>query len=124
MSTVTPPRGQPTSSRSGGDLDIALIGALVSDGARCQMLLALADGGSLSATRLAEVGGVSPATASSHLGKMTAAGLLRVDIDGRHRYYRLSSSVVLNLLVALEHLAPGLRVVPDADEVVDGLAAG
>ena len=73
-----------------GDSNIAAIGALVADPGRCRILLALGDGRALPASRLANEAGVSPATASSHLRKLTEAGLLTVESHGRHRYYRLA----------------------------------
>jgi hypothetical protein len=50
-----------------GRRDLARIGTLVSDQARCRMLLALGDGRALSASVLAAEAGVTAATASSHL---------------------------------------------------------
>ncbi|WP_329088427.1 ArsR/SmtB family transcription factor [Streptosporangium sp. NBC_01469] len=92
--------------RAGGDTDIAVIGALVADPGRCRILLALDDGRALPATRLAAEAGVSPATASSHLGKLTEGGLLAVEARGRHRYYRLAGPAVARLIEALQQLAP------------------
>lgn len=74
------------------------------------MLLALADGRALSAARLAAEGEVSPATASSHLSKLTAGGLLRAEAAGRRRYYQLADPEVATLIEALERLAPTLPV--------------
>ncbi len=93
-------------ARRGGDTDIAAVGALVADPARCQILLALDDGRALPASRLASEAGVSAATASSHLGKLTDAGLLSVEPHGRHRYYRLSGPKVARLIEALQQVAP------------------
>ena len=93
-----------------GDTDIAAVGALVADPGRCKILLALGDGRALPAGRLADEAGVSAATASSHLGKLTAAGLLSVEAHGRHRYYRLSGPAVGELIEALQRLAPSLPV--------------
>lgn len=95
---------------TGGDVDIAAVGALVADPARCRMLLALNDGRALPAGRLAEEAGISPATASGHLAKLTAGGLLTVEARGRQRWYRFAGSAVGNLVEALEQLAPTTRV--------------
>ena len=95
---------------AGGDVDIAAIGALVADRARCRMLLALNDGRTMPAAHLATEAGVSAATASSHLAKLTEAGLLRVEASGRNRYYALAGPAVGNLIEALEQLAPSLPV--------------
>ena len=93
-------------TRAGGDVDLAAVGALVGDPARCRILLALDDGRALPASRLAAEAGVSAATASSHLGKLTAAGMLAVEARGRHRYYRIAGPEVADLLEALQRLAP------------------
>jgi DNA-binding transcriptional ArsR family regulator len=93
-----------------GRRDLARIGALVSDQARCRMLLALGDGRALSASVLAAEAGVTAATASSHLHKLTAGGLLVVEAAGRRRNYRLAGPEVGTLVEALERLAPALPV--------------
>src|SRR2546421_12507998 len=77
---------------------VAEIGSLLGDPARVNMMIALLDGRAWTARELADVAGVSPQTASSHLGKLTAAQLVRVDRQGRHRYHRLPSSEVARLL--------------------------
>src|SRR5438045_4618484 len=77
---------------------VAEIGSLLGDPARVNMMIALLDGRAWTARELADVAGVSPQTASSHLGKLTAAQLVRVDRQGRHRYHRLASSEVARLL--------------------------
>ena len=100
--------GPPVSSS--GRRDLARIGALVSDQARCQMLLALGDGRALSASVLAAEAGVTAATASSHLTKLTAGGLLEVEAAGRRRNYRLAGPEVGVLIEVLERLAPALPV--------------
>jgi DNA-binding transcriptional ArsR family regulator len=93
-----------------GDTDIAAVGSLVADRGRCRMLLALGDGRALPASRLASEAGVSPATASSHLRKLTDAGLLAVESHGRHRYYRLAGPDVGRLIEALQQVAPATPV--------------
>ena len=72
------------------EVDIAAVAALLADPARCKVLLALDDGRALPAGVLAEEAGISRPTASSHLAKLTDAGLLTVRTQGRHRYYRLA----------------------------------
>jgi DNA-binding transcriptional ArsR family regulator len=108
LDSMRPPR-EPAPSM-GGDVDIAAIGALVADRARCSILLALNDGRTMPASHLAAEAGVSAATASSHLAKLTEAGLLRVEASGRNRYYGLAGPAVGNLIEALEQLAPALPV--------------
>ena len=91
---------------TGGDADIAAVASLLADPARCKVLLALGDGRALPASVLADEAGISRPTASSHLNKLTTAGLLTVETHGRHRYYRLSGSEVGELLEQLIRLAP------------------
>jgi DNA-binding transcriptional ArsR family regulator len=94
------------SRTTGGDRDLAVIGALVADRARCRILVALADGRSLSAGRLAAEAEVAPPTASSHLRKLCDAGLLEFEQTGRNRRYRIATPEVAALIEALERLAP------------------
>lgn len=89
-----------------GDANIAAVGALLGDPGRCRMLLALDDGRALPAGRLAAEAGIAPATASSHLAKLLAAGLLSVEQHGRNRYYRLAGPNVGKLIEVLTQLSP------------------
>ena len=87
---------------------IAEIAALVGEPARATMLAALLDGRALTASELAYAARVTPQTASTHLAKLTEAGLLSPVKDGRHRYFRLASPAVVEMLdgivmVALEN---------------------
>ena len=91
---------------SRGDADIAALASLLADPARSKVLLALDDGRALPASVLADEAGISRPTASSHLGKLTQAGLLSVETHGRHRYYRLAGPEVGELLEHLVRLAP------------------
>ncbi|MEW2480972.1 metalloregulator ArsR/SmtB family transcription factor [Mycobacterium sp. NPDC049093] len=92
------------------EVDIAAVAALLADPARCKVLLALDDGRALPAGVLAEEAGISRPTASSHLAKLTDAGLLTVRTQGRHRYYRLAGPEVGALIEQLGRLAPARPV--------------
>lgn len=89
-----------------GDADIAKVGALVADPARARILLALGDGRALPATVLAGEAGVSASTASAHLSKLVAGGLLDVRRHGRHKYFRVAGPDVAELIEALARLSP------------------
>jgi len=89
-----------------GDADISAVAALLADPARCKVLMALDDGRALPASVLADEAGVSRSTASSHLAKLTDAGMLTVRAHGRHRYYRLAGPEIAELLERLGRLAP------------------
>ncbi len=84
---------------------VAEIGALIGDPGRAAMLEALMDGRALTAAELASAAGVTPQTASGHLGKLAAAGLIVVERQGRHRYHRLASAEVAGLLEQLASFA-------------------
>lgn len=86
---------------------IAEAAALIGDPARANMLSALMTGRAATATELAGVAGVSAATASAHLTKLVAGGLLAVEKQGRHRYYRLAGAEVAQALEALSALSSG-----------------
>ncbi len=89
-----------------GDVELAVVGGVLADRARCRMLLALDDGRSLPASILADEAGVSRPTASSHLGKLVEAGLVQGERHGRHRYYRLAGPLVGELLEVMTRLGP------------------
>jgi DNA-binding transcriptional ArsR family regulator len=82
--------------------NIAAVAALIGDPARAAMLTSLADGRALPAGELAAAGGLSPSAASAHLTKLLESGLLALEREGRHRYYRLAGPSVA---AALESLA-------------------
>ncbi len=73
------------------------------------MLHALMDGRALTATELASVAGVTRQTASGHLARMTEAGFLKVEKQGRHRYHRLASSEVVQMIVSIMQVAFSLE---------------
>lgn len=85
--------------------DIAAIAAMVGDPARANMLTALVNGEALTASELALEAGVTKQTASSHLNKLVDAGLVAVEAQGRHRYYRLADADVAGLLETLMGVA-------------------
>jgi len=87
----------------------ATVAALAGDPARAGMLQALMDGRALTASELARVAGITAQTASSHLARMAAAGLLAVEKQGRHRYHRLASPGVAHMIEAIMRVASGLE---------------
>ncbi|MEW2568979.1 winged helix-turn-helix domain-containing protein [Streptomyces sp. NPDC047070] len=90
-----------TSSRSGartGAAGLAALASLVADETRAAFLLALLDGRAWTAGELARHAGVAASTASEHLGKLVAGGLLTEERQGRHRYVRLADARVAQLV--------------------------
>jgi DNA-binding transcriptional ArsR family regulator len=84
---------------------IAEIAALAGDPARANILTALLDGRSMTATELAYAARVTPQTTSAHLAKLTEAGLITATPSGRHRYFRLASSRVAQMLESIVAVA-------------------
>jgi DNA-binding transcriptional ArsR family regulator len=82
-----------------------MVASLVGDPARANMLTALMTGRALTASELAQEAGVTPQTASSHLAKLEAGGLIEPEKQGRHRYYRLTDPDVAGVLEGLAGLA-------------------
>src|SRR5687768_9971674 len=85
----------------------AEVASLAGDPARAGMLHALMDGRALTASELARVARITPQTASGHLARMTAAGLLLVEKQGRHRYHRLASNAVAQMMESIMQVASG-----------------
>jgi DNA-binding transcriptional ArsR family regulator len=72
------------------------------------MLHALMDGRALTASELAKVAGIAPQTASGHLARMTAMGVISVEKQGRHRYHSLAAPSVARMLESIMHVAAEL----------------
>ncbi len=77
---------------------LASVAALVGDPARAAMLQAMMDGRALTASELAGVAGITPQ-------RLTSAGLLAMEKQGRHRYHRLATPAMARLLESLMHVA-------------------
>lgn len=88
------------------DADISRVAALLADATRSQMCLALLDGRFRTVGELARLGGVGASTASEHVSRLAAAGLLETHRQGRHRYVRLAGPRVAAALEALANVAP------------------
>ena len=84
---------------------IAETAALVGDPARATMLSALLDGRPLTASELASAARITPQTASTHLAKLTEAGVLSVVRSGRHRSFRLASPEVVDMIEGIVAVA-------------------
>jgi DNA-binding transcriptional ArsR family regulator len=83
--------------------DISIIAALIGNPACANMLMALLAGPALTATELAQEAGLTLSTVSGHLAKLERAGLVAIERQGRHRYFRLADR---DVAVALEGLMP------------------
>jgi DNA-binding transcriptional ArsR family regulator len=83
--------------------------SLVGDPARANMLAALMDGRALTAGELAQVAGITAQTASGHLARLCQAGILAVERQGRHRYHRIGSPAIAQMLESIMSVAAELR---------------
>jgi DNA-binding transcriptional ArsR family regulator len=90
--------------------DLATVAALIADPSRAAMLSALLGGVALPAGELAHRARISPQTASAHLARLVAGGLLSVTTAGRHHYFRLSNAHVAQALESIALIAPARPV--------------
>jgi DNA-binding transcriptional ArsR family regulator len=88
------------------DADIAAPASLMGNATRATFLMALSQGQSLPANELARRARVTPSTASIQLAKLVEGGLLTVERNGRHRYYRLEDPNVATAIESLAVIAP------------------
>jgi DNA-binding transcriptional ArsR family regulator len=90
--------------------DLAAGAAAFADPRRVRVLVALADGRALPAGRLAQEAGVGASTISNHLAILRDHGLVTVEQQGRHRFYRLASPHVEGVLEALALVSPSTSI--------------
>jgi DNA-binding transcriptional ArsR family regulator len=88
------------------DQQFSQIASLLGDRARSLMLWYLLDGRAYTATELAICADVSPQSASNHLKKLVDADILKVEKQGRHRYYRFASPDAAYAIESLANLLP------------------
>ncbi|MGC9947574.1 MAG: helix-turn-helix transcriptional regulator [Bryobacteraceae bacterium] len=91
------------------DLAVSRIAAAIGEPARARMLYNLLDGHARTSTELAMVAEVSPSTASVHLHRLMTERLVKVHVQGKHRYYSLEGPNVSGALEGLSVLAGGSR---------------
>ena len=82
------------------------IASLLGDKARSLMLWSLLDGKAYTATELAAFADISRQSASNHLTKLINAQLLIVEIQGRHRYFRLANNRIATAIESMASLIP------------------
>jgi DNA-binding transcriptional ArsR family regulator len=95
---------------------IATTAAMLADPGRAAMVLALMDGRSRSAKKLALDAGVTPQTATAHLKKLVAANILLWQGSGREKHFRISGHEVAQAVEALSELG-GSPLTPAAREI-------
>lgn len=82
------------------------IAALIGDPTRASIMWTLLDGKAFTATELVISANTSPQNMSMHLAKLLDAGLLCVEKQGRHKYYRFSSKEVAYVIESMASLIP------------------
>jgi DNA-binding transcriptional ArsR family regulator len=100
------------------DAAVSRIAAAIGVPARTRMLFCLMDGLARTSTELAIVAEVAPSTASVHLKRLLAENLVKVLVQGRHRYYGLAGANVARVLERLSVLGGEVRTkfVPNTPE--------
>ncbi|WP_103070472.1 ArsR/SmtB family transcription factor [Aquimarina sediminis] len=80
------------------------VAALLGDKSRAIMLWCLLDGRAYTAMELSVCADISAQSASNHLKKLLEANILYVEKQGRHRYYRFTSSEVAQVIESMAGL--------------------
>lgn len=91
------------------DAAVSRIAAAIGEPARARILYSLMDGRARTSTELSMVGDVSPSTASVHLNRLQTERLVKVLVQGKHRYYSLEGPNVASALEGLSVLAGASR---------------
>jgi DNA-binding transcriptional ArsR family regulator len=91
------------------DVAVSRIAAAIGEPARVRILYCLMDGHARTSTELAMVAEVTPSTASAHLNRLKTEHLVKVLVQGKHRYYSLEGPNVASALEGLSVLAGGFR---------------
>ena len=85
--------------------DISIAASMIGDPARANMVMALMSGMALTTSELAREAGVTLSTASGHLAKLEASGLVLGTRQGRHRYFRIADPDVAHAVESLVTVA-------------------
>lgn len=96
------------------------IAGLLCEPTRARMLWNLLDGRAYTATELAAAGDISPTSASNHLAKLLEAAILKVEMQGRHRYYSFAAPEVAYAVESLANLA-GKPSLIETEKAISGV---
>ena len=86
------------------------IASLIGERSRAIMLWNLLDGRAYTATELAIAADLSFQSTSNHLSQLLAAGLLRSDKQGRHKYFRFANDRVAQAIENIAGLMPAAQI--------------
>ncbi len=95
---------------------ISHIAMLLADPKRSAMIWALIDGSARASEDLAKLAGLTPSSASAHLARLAAGGLLKLESRGRKRFFKLATPQVGTAVEALASVCAG------RDDIPQGLA--
>ena len=103
------------------DANFVSIAGLICEPVRAKILWKLLDGRAYTATELAISADVSTSSASNHLTKLLHGKVLKVDTQGRHRYYSFAHDDVAYAVEALANLTNGNDVKYDGTTPTEGI---
>lgn len=86
---------------TGESVRLSQIATALASETRAEMVTALMGGTAHTGRELARHVGVAASTASEHLGMLVDTGLVAVEAQGRHRFFRLASPDVASLVETL-----------------------
>lgn len=86
--------------------NMAEIATLLGETSRATMLASMMDGRFHTASELAYMAAIKPQTASFHLAKLVDGKLVKVEKQGRHRYFQLAGEEIAQLLESFLAISP------------------
>ena len=84
--------------------------SLLCEPSRARIVWNLLDGRAYTATELASVSDLSPTSVSNHLSKLLKGEIVKVDVQGKHRYYSFASEEVAYVVESLANFGREKRV--------------
>jgi len=93
------------------------VSGLICEPTRAKMLWNLLDGRAYTASELSHIASISSTAASNHLARLLEADIIKVEMQGRHRYYSFSNPEVAYVVEALANFANSNSVDTDKKEV-------
>jgi DNA-binding transcriptional ArsR family regulator len=79
--------------------------SLLCEPSRAKIVWNLLDGRAYTASELALVSNLSPTSVSNHLSKLLNGEIVKVDVQGRHRYYSFANSEVAYVVESMANLS-------------------
>ncbi|WP_155592381.1 ArsR/SmtB family transcription factor [Lysinibacillus cavernae] len=86
--------------------NMAEVASLLGETSRATILASMMDGRFHTASELAYMAAIKPQTASFHLAKLVEGKLIKVEKQGRHRYFQLASEDIAQFLESFLAISP------------------